>query len=145
MEDAQAACSEQIDSAIKEHDYIHQRLGVLNETIRNIEERGARVERTGQQTWEQSRANADAIRQTTASAHAILQAIIESREASQRRHDQQAEQIGDLSARMDTFERRVEKLERLFPVRAWRWMLGAGAVGIGALAWQQFGEMLLKQ
>jgi chromosome segregation ATPase len=145
MEDAQAACSEQIDSAIREHDYIHQRLGVLDETIRKIEERGARVERTSQQTWEQSRANADAIRQTTASSHAILQAILESRRASEDRHEQQAAQIGDLSVRMDAFERRVEKLERLFPVRAWRWMLGAGAVGVGALAWQQFGELLLTQ
>jgi len=141
MEDQADAISHRLRDADGVHESLEKRINILQRELRSLDERGERMERVTDQIWQQSRGNADAIRQMSGSTHAILQAVLDSRKASEDRHEQQQAEIGDLSHRIDGFERRLSRLEQLFPARAWRWMLAAGSVGVATVfyaIWQNW-------
>jgi len=141
IQDQADALGERLRDADGIHHSLESRINVLQSELRTLDERGERMERLTDQIWQQSRGNADGIRQMSASSHAILQAVLDSRKASEDRHNEQQREIGSLSDRIDGFEKRLSKLEQLFPARAWRWMLAAASVGIGTIfyaIWQRW-------
>jgi len=143
VQDQADALGNRLRDADAVHESLESRINVLQRELRALDERGERMERVTDQIWNQSRGNADAIRQMSSSTHAILQAVLDSRKASEQRHEQQQRDIVDLSGRIDGFERRLSRLEKLFPARAWLWMLAAAAIGVGTIFWKVYEQWLL--
>jgi len=144
VQDQADALTHRLRDADNVHEALESRINILQRELRSLDERGERMERVTDQIWQQSRGNADAIRQMSSSTHAILQAVLDSRKASEQRHEQQQQEILELSGRIDGFERRLSRLEKLFPTRAWLWMLAAAVIGIGTMFWKVYEQWLLE-
>lgn len=144
LEDRTNALQRQLGDADGSQSALERRIDALDAAVRDIHRAQTGLQAVAEEIRAQSYANAEAIRQHGASQAAILQAVLDSRQASDERHTQQQREMAVLSERMDSLDKRLTQLETLFPSRAWRWMLAAAAAGIATLTWDIWSHWIIR-
>ena len=107
------------------HRAFSDRADAQSELLCGLGERMDSVEAVCIETRDGMRVNATAVQEIAALSAETLHAVLDARTASDHRHEQTRVEVHKLHDSVSNLEGRVQKLERLFPTRAWRWLLAA--------------------